>query len=354
MAASRRRAVDAMQPLAALGQTRAAERRSSVGQALGATSQERSVLAVAAVLFAVFSVVFPSFLTAENLLAVARSVSALGILSIAMALVVIGRGIDLSLVATMGMAVTVTLHVLAQPGAGYLAAVAAGAAICAGMGLLNGLFVAFVEIPALFATFATGLLVVGFTRTFVVKSYVIEVPAGRSALLYLGQGRLLGIPLPILVFAALALLVHVLLTRTIVGWFLYAQGDNPAAARLTGIPVRPLTVAQYVLAAALAFVAGLVVVGTVGGFDSRIVQSALIFDVLTVVVVGGVSLAGGRGGVGSVLAGIALIGILLNGMTLLDLGVYAQNVAKGLILMAALILDRRLHPFDPETARQGE
>ena len=85
-----------------------------------------------------------------------------------------------------------------------------------------------------------------------------------------------------------------------------------------------------------------------------IVQSALIFDVLTVVVVGGVSLAGGRGGVGSVLAGIALIGILLNGMTLLDLGVYAQNVAKGLILMAALILDRRLHPFDPETARQGE
>ncbi|MBI2963336.1 MAG: ABC transporter permease, partial [Deltaproteobacteria bacterium] len=93
---------------------------------------------------------------------------------------------------------------------------------------------------------------------------------------------------------------------------------------------------------------------TVGGFDSRIVQSALIFDVLTVVVVGGVSLAGGRGGVPSVVAGIVLIGILLNGMTLLDLSVYSQSIAKGLILMAALVFDRRLHPFDPETARQGD
>ncbi|MBI2962660.1 MAG: ABC transporter permease, partial [Deltaproteobacteria bacterium] len=270
------------------------------GRPLGGTTQERSVLAAAALLFLGCALVFDSFLTTANLLAIARSVAALGILSIAMAIVVIGRGIDLSLVATMGMAVTVTLHLLETTAGSYAPAVLAGLGLCAGMGALNGLLVAFVEIPALFATFATGLLVVGFTRTFIVKSYVIEVPKGLDLILYFGQGRAFGVPLPIVVFAVVALVAHVALSRTIFGWFLYAQGDNPAAARLTGIPVRPLTVLQFALAAMLAYLAGLVIVGTVGGFDSRIVQSALIFDVLTVVVVGGVSLAGGRGGVPSV------------------------------------------------------
>lgn len=317
-------------------------------------TQDRSVLAVAAFLFALCSVVFDAFLGTANLLSIARSVSALGILSIAMAVVIVGRGIDLSLVATMGMAVTVTLHVLESQTGSYAAALVAGLMICLAMGLLNGWLVAFVEIPALFATFATGLLVVGFTRSLIVKSYVIEVPPGADLILYLGQGRPLGIPLPIVVFAAVAIAVHVFLSRTSIGLFLYAQGDSPAAAKLTGLAVRPLILMQYVLAALLSYVAGLLIVGSVGGFDSRIVQSALIFDVLTVVVVGGVSLAGGRGGVPSVLAGILLIGILLNGMTLLDLSVYAQNIVKGLTLMAALVLDRRLHPFDPETVRQGD
>lgn len=316
-------------------------------------TQEGSILAVAGLLFVGCALAFDTFLTPANLLSVARGVSALGVLSIAMALVVIGRGIDLSLVATMGMAVTVTLHLLSAS-AGYATALFAGLGLCIGMGVLNGSLVAFLEMPALFATFATGLLVVGFTRTLIVKSYVMEVPAGSDLILYLGQGRPFGVPLPILVLAAVAASAHVLLSRTSIGWFVYAQGDNPAAARLTGIPVRPLTVLEHVLAAVLAYVAGLLIVGSVGGFDSRIVQSALIFDVLTVVVVGGVSLSGGRGGVSSVLVGIALIGVLLNGMTLLDLSLYAQNIAKGLILMGALILDRRLHPFDPETVRQGD
>jgi ribose transport system permease protein len=321
---------------------------------LGRATQEQTVLAVTVVLFVAFTFLFESFATSGNLLSVARSVSALGILSIAMALVVIGRGIDLSLVATMGMAVTISLHVLGKPSGGYGGAVLAGLALCVGMGLLNGVLIAFIEIPALFATFGSGLLVVGLTRWLFVKSYVLEVPPGHDLVLTLGRGKLLGIPVPVLVFAAVALVVHLVLSRTILGRFIYAHGDNPAAARLNGIPVRPLILVQYSVAACLAYVGGVLVVGTVGGFNSTVVQSTLIFDVLTVVVIGGVSLAGGRGSIRSVLVGVSLIGILLNGMTLLDMSVYAQNIAKGLILLAALVLDRRLHPFDPETVRQGD
>lgn len=334
--------------------TEEASSTSFAARLLRQASQEQAVLAVTVVLFVAFALLFDSFATTGNLLSVARSVSALGILSIAMALVVIGRGIDLSLVATMGMAVTISLDILSKPWGSYGSAVLAGLALCIGMGLLNGILIAFVEIPALFATFASGLLVVGLTRTLFVKSYVLEVPPGHDFVLTLGQGKVLGIPVPIFVFAGVALVVHLVLSRTILGRFIYAHGDNPAAAGLTGIPVRPLIVVQYAVAACLAFIGGVLVVGSVGGFNSTVVQSTLIFDVLTVVVIGGVSLAGGRGSVFSVLVGVALIGILLNGMTLLDMSVYAQNIAKGLILLAALVLDRRLHPFDPETVRQGD
>jgi ribose transport system permease protein len=337
----------------AFGTTSAPSGLSPAGLLRRAT-QEQTVLAVTAVLFIAFALLFDSFATTGNLLSVARSVSALGILSIAMAIVVIGRGIDLSLVATMGMAVTISLHVLGKPSGSYASAMLVGLGLCIGMGLLNGVLIAFVEIPALFATFASGLLVVGLTRTFFVKSYVLEVPPGHDLVLTLGRGKVLGIPAPILVFAGVALLVHLVLSRTILGRFIYAHGDNPAAAGLTGVPVRPLILVQYCVAACLAYVGGVLVVGSVGGFNSTVVQSTLIFDVLTVVVIGGVSLAGGRGSVFSVLVGVALIGILLNGMTLLDMSVYSQNIAKGLILLGALVLDRRLHPFDPETVRQGD
>lgn len=323
-------------------------------RALGNLTQAQIVFGVALVLVVIFSLMFDSFLTAGNLLSMGRSVSALGVLAIAMAVVMIGRGIDLSLVATMGMAVTVSLQHLGDPSATYLGAALLGLALCLAMGLLNGVLVAFVEIPPLFVTFASGLLVIGLTRTFIAKSYVLEVPPGRDLVLALGRGDVFGIPRPLIVLVVVAIAVHLVLSRTIIGKYLYAVGDNPTGAALTGVPVRPLLVIKYTAAATLSYISGLIIVGAVGGFDSTVVQGTYIFDVLTVVIIGGVSLAGARGNVFSVLAGLLLIGVMLNGMTLMNLSVYTQNIAKGIILLGALILDRRLHPFDPETARQAD
>lgn len=312
------------------------------------------MLLVTAALLVVFGATLPGFLSRDNLLTLARSVSTLGILGIAMAVVVIGGGIDLSLIATASVATAITVQRMADPATSTIAAVGVGLGVALAIGVVNGLVIAFVEVPALFATLASGLFVYGASRALLLHGMIVEVPPSRELFRYLGQGRPLGIPMPILELAAIALAVHFLLARTSTGRFIYAHGDNRETASLTGIAVRPLTAIEYGASAAIGFLGGLVMAASVDGFNIQVVDSTLIYDVLLVVVVGGVSLVGGRGGVGSVLCGIALIGVMLNGMTLLDLNVYQQNIVKGLVLLAALVLDNRLHPRDEETVRQGD
>src|SRR5262249_3781956 len=154
-------------------------------------------------------------------------------LGVAMALVVIGRGIDLSLVATMAISVAWTLQ-LAVTGTSIGEAIALGALLCLAVGIVNGWLVAYVEVPAIFATLAMGTLVYGFGRYFLFGLDVIYVPETSRHLLWLGQGSLLGIPVPILVFAAVCAVAALLLRYTRSGRYLRAVGDNLPAARITG------------------------------------------------------------------------------------------------------------------------
>lgn len=316
-------------------------------------SQEQILLILVAAIVVAFSVFLNGFLTTDNLLNLVRSVSALGILSVGMAVVVIARGMDLSLIASMGVGTALTVQLLGD-GMATPSALGIGLTLVVAMGLLNGFLIAFVEVPALFATLASGLFVYGFARTFLLDGLIAELPRNESFIRGLGQGTVLGVPAPILVFLGVAGAAHLVLARTKAGRFIYAHGDNTAAARLTGIPVRPFTTLEYVLTAVIGYVGGIVSAGTVGGFNTQVIDGSLIYDVLLVVVVGGVSLMGGRGSIASVLAGTALIGVMLNGMTILDMNTHQQNIVKGLILLGALVLDNRLHPRDEETVRQGD
>jgi ribose transport system permease protein len=316
-------------------------------------TQEQIVLIVTALLAIGFSFTLDGFASIGNFLALTRSVAILGILGIAMSVVVIGRGLDLSLVATMAVSSAFALQLI-HHGWAWPGACAAGLAVAVAIGLINGFIIAFVEVPALFTTLATGFLVFGLGRTFLLDGMIIYMPPGQEALEWIGQGRLFGVPAPVLVFALMAVVVQVFLARMTLGRFVYAHGDNLEAARLTGIAVRPLTMLEYAICAAIGCIAGLVMASSTASMNTQIVNSTLIFDVILVVVLGGVSLVGGRGGVLSVLAGTALIGTLLNGMTIMDLDNNIQNIVKGGVLLAAIILDNRLHPRDEETARQGD
>ncbi|PXY27862.1 ABC transporter permease [Prauserella muralis] len=316
-------------------------------------SQEQVVLLVVVALFMVFSFVLDGFLSVNNLLNLARSVSALGILSVGMAVVVIARGMDLSIVASMGVATAISIQLM-QTQASTPVALLVGLGVVLLMGVFNGFLIAFVEIPALFATLASGLLVYGLARTTVLDGLIAELPGDRTFVRWLGQGAVLGIPVPILVFLVVAVLAQFMLGRMRTGRFIYAHGDNAGAAALTGVSVRPYTTIEYMLSAAIGFVGGLVVAGSVGGLNTQVIDGSLVYDVLLVVVVGGISLVGGRGSVLSVVVGTALIGVMLNGMTILNMNTHEKDIVKGLILLSALVLDNRLHPRDEETVRQGD
>ncbi|MFT3821609.1 MAG: ABC transporter permease [Rubrivivax sp.] len=323
----------------------------------GWLSQERIVLLLALLLFAGFSLGLPGFAAHDNLLSLVRSVAVLGILGLAMAFVVIGRGIDLSLVAVMAISVAWTLA-LADPASGsglpLGRALAAGLAFALALGLANGVLVAYAEIPALFSTLAMGTFVYGLGRLKLIPLDVVYAPEDAAWFTRVGQGELAGVPLPVWLLALAAAAVALFLRYTRTGRYVYALGDNLPAARISGVPVRPVMVLQYAIASCIGFGAGAITAASVGSMNTRIVNSTLIYDVILVVVLGGIGLAGGKGGVRNVLVGTLLIGILLNGMTILDIQYTVQNVIKSAILLAALVIDSLVNPRDEQTAQQGD
>lgn len=316
-------------------------------------SQEALVFGTTVAIFILCAIFVNGFFTLPNIATLARSVSVLGILGVGMTIVVIGRGLDLSQIAVMAICAAWALKLIGV-GYGIAAGLTMGLGLAFVIGVFNGYAISIIGIPALFTTLATGTFVYGIGRWLLLDGIITYVPEGQEFLVSLGQGEIWGVPVPLLIFALVALVGHFILSRTTAGRFVYAYGDNAEAARLTGISVRVLTMAQYAFSAVIAYLAGLVTAGSVASINTLIFNSSLIFDVLLVVVLGGVSLSGGRGSIASVLAGTALIGTLLNAMILLDIQGDVQNIVKSVVLLGAIALDRKLHPRDEETARQGD
>ncbi len=320
----------------------------------GLLNQERIVLGLAVLLFALFSATLPGFLTTQNIITLLRSVSVLAILGIGMVVVVLGRGIDLSMIANMAISVAWAFF-LANHGTPVPLALAIGFGFAVAMGALTGFIVAYAEVPPLFATLAMGTFIYGFGRSHLVKTTETAfLPPGMGAVARLGQGTVFHVPIPIIAAAVLSLTAYLFLRTTKYGRYVYAIGDNIAAARIGGTPVRPILVLQYVISGAIAFLAGLITATAVSEMNTRIVNSTMIYDVILVVVLGGVGLSGGRGGVRNVIVGTLLIGTLIDGMTIMDLQYTVQNVIKSLILLFAIIADSLINPRDEQTSQQGD
>ena len=155
-------------------------------------------------------------------------------------------------------------------------------------------------------------------------------------------------------FAVVAFLSFLALRFTKFGRYVYYMGDNYQAARTMGIPERPMVIGQYVVSALIAWLAGLITAAGLQSINTRVVNSTLLYDVILVVVIGGIGLSGGKGGMRNVVIGALLIGIMLNGMTILNLGNIYQNLIKATILLVALVVDSRLNPRDEQVGQQGD
>lgn len=311
------------------------------------------VFTLALLLHVGFAFFLPGFAQPANLLTLLQNVAILGILGLGMAVVVIGRGIDISLVAALAVPAGMLLQ-LVQNGHPLASAFFLALGLSLALGLFTGWLVAFAEVPALFATLATGLFLAGFGQAFIFQLDVVQWPPALDPVAWVGRGTVMGIPAPLVMFAVVAALASYFLQRMRAGRFNYALGDNPFAARATGLPTRQTVVLSYMVVALIGLFAGLVMAASVNSMPTRIYNSTLVYDVILVVVLGGIGLSGGRGGVLNVVAGTLLIGTLLNAMTLMDLGYSVQNIIKGLVLLAAILMDTLLNPRNEETAQQGD
>ena len=299
------------------------------------------------------------FFSTGNLLTLMRSVSILGILSIAMAVVVISKGIDLSLIATLavGTALASVLSsgdVLPSIDLPFIYAVILGFIFTAILCAMTGILVAYWDMASVFVTLAMAGVIYGLGRTLFIRDELNYLPEDAAWLEYLGRGQLFGVPMPIICFLMLAIIMHLLLTKTTFGKFVYSIGDSGLAARTAGVPVRPILVMIFILAGTVAYFAGLLTAGAISSINTRMVAGSMIYDVLLVVVVGGIGLSGGKGGMHNVILGTLLIGTLLNGMVIMDISFIVQNLIKGIILLLAIMTDTLLNPRDEQTTQQGD
>ena len=290
-------------------------------------------LAFLAALITLLAVVSPHFLTTDNMVIVLRQAALQFLMAAGLTLVVLTGGIDLSVGAVLGLAACVGAGFLAKGFllTGILVALGAGLAC----GLINGALVAYVGIPSFIATYGMLWVAHGLGYVFMKGEVIHGFPAGFRAL---GAGFVGGIPVPVLVGAALLIVLHVVLHLTRFGRALYAIGGNAVASRLIGISVGKNLVAVYALSGVLAAFAGLVVIARVNAADSGTGEE-LLLTAIAAVCLGGTSLFGGAGGIVGTAIGSLILALVVNGMNMLSIATFWQAFAMGVIVILAVFAD---------------
>ena len=294
-----------------------------------------SRLFVLALLCIVLTIASPVFLTGTNALNVLRVASLLVILGIGQTFVILTAGIDLSI----GSVLTISSVIAAlglKAGVPLPLALAAGLAVGAALGFLNGLMVAVVKLPPFIATYGMLWVAAGFA-VVLLKGHVIY--GFEEDFRFLGVGNLMGVPMPIVVMVALWVPAYLLLRRTTFGRSLYAVGANQEAARLSGVKKDRVLILAYTLSGFLAAAAGLVYVARLNASEAGIGANMLL-PAIAAVVIGGTSLFGGEGGIVGTLIGALIMTIVQNGMNLLGVESVWQGVVLGALIVVAVLLDQ--------------
>ncbi|QLQ14603.1 MAG: ABC transporter permease [Micropruina sp.] len=287
------------------------------------------------------------FLQAQNLINVIRQVSAIGIIAIGMTFVIIARGIDLSVGSILAVAAVVGSSLAQLPTASNkmyaglqlpaIVGILAGLAVGALLGLVNGSLVAGFHIAPFIATL--GMMTAA-------RGMALIYSGGRPlstldpAYNWVGQGDLGPIPVPIIIFALVAILAHLMLTRTRFGRHVFAYGGNEQAARVSGINVSRINLGIFTLTGLLAGLAGVMLSARIGSGNPQL-GTGIELDAITAAVIGGTSFSGGIGTIWGTIVGALIIGIINNGLDLLNVSPFMQQVVKGAIIVIAIIIDER-------------
>lgn len=294
-------------------------------------------LVVLGALLAAMAAASPAFLTVSNLLNVARQVSINAIIAAGQTFVIITGGIDLSVGSIVALSGCVGMLAIDRAGLD-VGGIPVGILVGGLAGAANGLVVARAHIPPFIVTLAGLTIFRGVTLIATGNQPIIRF---EGAFRWLGTGLIGGVPVPVIVMALVFLGCHVLLARTAFGAHVYAVGGNEEAARLSGVPIARVKFWVYVISGLLTGLAGMILTGRLSSAQPS-TGMGFELDAIAAVVLGGTSLMGGRGGLFGTLIGALIIGILNNGFNLLAVDSAYQQVAKGLIIIAAVFLDARL------------
>jgi len=291
--------------------------------------------AVYAVIVVVFALLSPVFLSPRNFLNIGVSVAILGIVAATQTMVIVARGFDLSVGSVVALAGVVTAKLLGL-GLGEGAALAGALGLGLAVGLVNGLLITVIRVNPLITTLATLSIVRGIA--YVWTDALTQSFPGRD-LAWLGVRRLLGVPVPVLVMLAVFAAVSLTLRSTRFGRELFAVGGNPRAALLAGIDVRRTQLAVYALSGLSAGLAGAILAAQLSAGSPQ-AATGLELNAVAAVVLGGASLAGGRGRPWGTLLGALIMATLGNGLVLIDVSSFYQMIAWGVVLLLAVVIDQ--------------
>lgn len=287
------------------------------------------------VLIVVVSVATPKFMTQSNMLNLFKANSVNAIISCGMLMAILMGEIDISVGSIVGLSGVVAAYTITNLKVPLFLVIPLTILVGGVVGLVNGFFISYLEVPAFVATLATQCIGRGLTE-ILTNGVTIRI---RNDV-YTGLGNSTIGPISITIFYAVAILIFTwfLLNRTRFGYYIYALGGNKVAAQYSGVNVRKFNMLPYVLIGLFSGLGGMIWSARLGS-AAAMLGSGFEMDAIAAVVIGGTSMSGGVGTVGGTFIGILIIGVITNGLNLMGINAFWQDVFKGLIIMAAVVFD---------------
>lgn len=307
-----------------------------------------AIFIVLIVMIIALSFLSPAFLTVQNLINVLITESGRGILALGVAFAIISRGIDLSVGSIVSLTSVIAASLVQEPSYSArifpnlpllppIVAVLAGLAAGALVGLTNGALIAYTAIPPFIATLGSMIIARGFA---LILTNAYPVPMLRPEFKIIGQGSFGPIPYVVIVFVIVAVIAYIILNYTKFGKHVYAIGGNVNAARTSGIKVEKNLLGIYMVSGICASIAGILITARAASGIATLGNNYEL-DAIAAATIGGTSHTGGIGTVPGIIAGILILGILNNGLLLLGISPYLQQVIKGIIIVGAVVFDMR-------------
>jgi ribose transport system permease protein len=295
--------------------------------------EQAGIVTILAVICVVIALVEPRFLSRSNLLNVLRLSAILALATYGQAVVIIGGGIDLSIGSIAAM--VSVLSAMMASALGIIPGFVIGVLVGAALGGINGVLISQFRVPAFIATFGMLVYAEGLAN-YISKGAPIEfMPEGFG---FLGSGYIGPIPVPIIIAVMMFILVHLLLTRTKLGRYLFAIGGNDRATWLSGVDVGKYRISSYVSSGVLTGLAALVLTSRINSGQANIAPS-LPFDTIAAVAIGGISLYGGEGKLIQAVLGATIISVINNALNLINVSTYVQMMVMGGVILIAVSLD---------------